>query len=364
MPPHGHSTSSHISHTTSRPMTTHRSTSSISRSTSSHRSTSSSISRSTSTHTTSSSISSHSTSTHAAPSTHSTSTHTTSKPTTTTKPYTNTTLKPNYKSASHYHTTNNYTIIQTGGDHSNQYSNIEINNSYEKTTDPDKIKKVKCPYCDSKFEYNESKIDDITELKCPNCGAKLEKEDIDVSVAPKKNILRPPTDYSDRYSSTTKNNNKKSKKEDIRFLILIAIASIAIGSMMIIAIALALSKYNSNIDSDVIVNDTDNTIINNTDTVKEQQEENSLYVSEIGRTCYLLEDGNYYDPVTDCYFWYNTDVYPNTWQYWYEGISSDYGDYGWMEYDESEGLWYIQVSEYDWIVLPNEYYTSYLWYIQ
>ena len=341
MPPHGHSTTSHMSTHISRPMTTHRSTSSISRSTSSYRSISS---RSTSTHSYSSNTSSHSTSTHSTPSTHSTSTHTTSsKPKTT-----NTTLKPNYKSASHtYHTTNNYTVIQTGGDHSNQYSNIEINNSYEKDTD--KIKKVKCPYCDSKFEYNESKIDDITEFKCPNCGAKLEKEDIDISVAPKKDILRSPT-------------KEESKSKEFSTAEKVGIAAIAI---MIVLLIFAFIVCTAGVVRDIGSSSTTepDMIVNNTDTVNDQQED-SIYVSEIGRTCYLLEDGNYYDPDTDCYFWYNTDVYPNIWQYWYEGISSDYGDYGWMEYDESEGLWYIQVSDYNWIVLPDEYDTSYLWHIQ
>ena len=46
---------------------------------------------------------------------------------------------------------------------------------------------------------------------------------------------------------------------------------------------------------------------------------------------------SYYSIPDDCYLWYNTDVIPNLWQYWYEGISSDYGDYGWMEYEEPDG---------------------------
>ena len=45
----------------------------------------------------------------------------------------------------------------------------------------------------------------------------------------------------------------------------------------------------------------------------------------------------------------------------YEGISSDYGDYGWMEHD-SEG-WWIEASEGNWIPLPSSYDSSGLWYI-
>ena len=69
---------------------------------------------------------------------------------------------------------------------------------------------------------------------------------------------------------------------------------------------------------------------------------------------------SYYDPVSDCYVWYNTDVSPNLWQYWYEGISSDFGDFGWMEY-EPDG-WYIERAEGDWIPLPDKYDASALWH--
>lgn len=70
---------------------------------------------------------------------------------------------------------------------------------------------------------------------------------------------------------------------------------------------------------------------------------------------------SYYDASTDCWLWYNTDVEPPIWQYWYEGISSDYGEYGWMEHDSSG--WYIEKSQDNWIQLPGRYDTSNLWYI-
>ena len=71
---------------------------------------------------------------------------------------------------------------------------------------------------------------------------------------------------------------------------------------------------------------------------------------------------SYYDQESDCYLWYNTDVEPNIWQYWYEGISSDFGDNGWMEY-ESDG-WYIEESRSSWIKLPDSYDKSKLWHIE
>ncbi len=89
---------------------------------------------------------------------------------------------------------------------------------------------------------------------------------------------------------------------------------------------------------------------------------NSIYVDEIGRTCYL--DGeDWYDSQTECWFYYNDSVSPYQWQYWYEAISSDYGDYGWMEYDMSEEAWYIETDNGNWVHLPADYDTSKLWHM-
>ena len=89
---------------------------------------------------------------------------------------------------------------------------------------------------------------------------------------------------------------------------------------------------------------------------------NSIYVEEIGRTCY--KDGaDWYDSDTQCWFWYNNEQSPYQWQYWYEGISSDYDDYGWMEYDMDEQAWYVEVSDGSWVHLPDTYDTSKLWHM-
>ncbi len=91
-------------------------------------------------------------------------------------------------------------------------------------------------------------------------------------------------------------------------------------------------------------------------------QKNSVYVEEIGRTCHL--DGeDWYDSQTECWFYYNDSVPPYQWQYWYEGISSDYGDYGWMEYDMGEETWYIETDKGNWERLPAGYDTSRLWHM-
>ena len=71
---------------------------------------------------------------------------------------------------------------------------------------------------------------------------------------------------------------------------------------------------------------------------------------------------SYHDPDSDLWAWYNTDVYPNLWQYWYEPISQDYGDYGWMEWED--GVWYIEADRDEWIQVPDQYDTSPLWHIE
>ena len=94
-------------------------------------------------------------------------------------------------------------------------------------------------------------------------------------------------------------------------------------------------------------------------------EQDSIYVEAIGRTCeWMPEDYSYYDPDTDCYFFYNDYVEPPIWQYWYVGISSDYPGYGNMEYDTDEGCWYIETSEGNWEVLPGTYDASGLWHME
>ena len=80
----------------------------------------------------------------------------------------------------------------------------------------------------------------------------------------------------------------------------------------------------------------------------------------------LDSDGNYYDKETDGYAWLNTDIDPPQFQYWFEGISSEYGDYGWMEYDEDEDKWYIEVSENNWQPMDSAVYEKNmkrLWHI-
>lgn len=93
--------------------------------------------------------------------------------------------------------------------------------------------------------------------------------------------------------------------------------------------------------------------------------QDSYYVKSLDRSCDWNDEYQcYYDKETDCYFWYNNTTKTHTWQYWYEGISSDFGDYGWMEWDKSEQEWYIEEYDGNWIILPDEYDRSRLWHVE
>ena len=115
-----------------------------------------------------------------------------------------------------------------------------------------------------------------------------------------------------------------------------------------------------------------NPAVSNTDIFGED-----IYLKKIDNNTYKMVSGSefydlklswnseyesYYSIPDDCYLWYNTEVIPNLWQYWYEGISSDYGDYGWMEYEEPDG-WFIETDDSTWVELPSKYDSSKLWHI-
>jgi len=89
-----------------------------------------------------------------------------------------------------------------------------------------------------------------------------------------------------------------------------------------------------------------------------------IYVPKLERDVpWSDEFGSYYDKETDCYFFLNVDMDPPIWQYWYEGISSEYGEeYGWMEWDSKELRWYVMTGKESWEPLPEDKYEKRLWH--
>lgn len=88
-----------------------------------------------------------------------------------------------------------------------------------------------------------------------------------------------------------------------------------------------------------------------------------IYVAALEReVSWSTQYDCYYDSPTDSYFFLNTNMEPPIWQYWFETVSSDYGDYGWLEWDAKEQKWYVQVSAKKWELLPADKYSNYLWH--
>ncbi|MBO4846237.1 MAG: hypothetical protein J5525_08005 [Lachnospiraceae bacterium] len=194
---------------------------------------------------------------------------------------------------------------------------------------------LKCSYCGNRMLHKWVEGDLPV---CDKCGAQLK---IDITDKEEKS-------YSGHSGNTT------TLKDELKKVPLIG--KIAIGVFLccmilpifIIFAALFLIVPNK---------DSYDTTRYETSSVK-----NSIHVDEINRTCYL--DGeDWYDSQTECWFYYNDTASPAQWQYWYEGISSDYGDYGWMEYDSNENAWYIETNDGNWVHLPSAYDTTKLWHM-
>ena len=200
---------------------------------------------------------------------------------------------------------------------------------------------LKCDYCGNRMVYKWKEGDLPV---CDKCGAPLR-----VDISDKKD-----TSYNDNVSQ--RNSSARGDMPKIPLIGKVAIGIMVCAAILPITIIIyaVFFVFKDNLSSrEVRYEDTyteDSIVVN------------SIYVEEIGRTCYL--DGeDWYDDQTECWFYYNDSVSPYQWQYWYEGISSDYGDYGWMEYDMDEEAWYIETDDGNWVHLPDGYDTSKLWHM-
>ncbi|MCQ2482634.1 MAG: hypothetical protein MJ153_04035 [Clostridia bacterium] len=215
------------------------------------------------------------------------------------------------------------------------YSNLLLKENDEYTT------QCECLYCGSsiKLKWKEGALP-----SCPNCGATLQEITQNSAV-----------DYIQKSSGV---NGGIGGSGCSGVLVKVIIGYILL-QILIVPVAMCESKskleeFSRKYESEK-VEENSNIALYGRD----------FYVEVLGRTVHWMDEyESYYDKETDCYFYYNTDVDPYVWQYWYEGISSDYGDYGWMEYELDEDKWYIEKSYNTWIELPDEYDTSSLWHFE
>ena len=195
---------------------------------------------------------------------------------------------------------------------------------------------LKCEYCENRMVYKWKEGDLPV---CDKCGAPLR-----IDITDKENVS---------YSGKATQSNSGIKEVFSRIPL---IGKVAIG-IFLVTLSLPLFVIVAALFLTATSNNSFGSARYETASAK-----NSIYVEEIGRTCYM--DGeDWYDSQTECWFYYNDSVAPYQWQYWYEGISSDYGDYGWMEYDMGEEAWYIETYNGNWVHLPADYDTSKLWHM-
>jgi len=236
-----------------------------------------------------------------------------------------------------------------------------------------------CDYCGTELEANWKEGFYPT---CKNCGAEMNKTPVYIDEI--VNISTGEASYDGSYRSSYASGENKSKSFIAGMLISLA----APFTMMIIMLIISnvLTKKERDFYSEINrVIYTESTPIQEYDPVEEydpvQETETNLeiygtdiYLDEISPDIYRICDEeedyekhltwdygaqSYYDYDSDCYLWYNTDVSPNLWQYWYDDIAGD-NYYGWMECEGED--WYIEVSDTDWELYEGD--TDGLWHIE
>ena len=90
-----------------------------------------------------------------------------------------------------------------------------------------------------------------------------------------------------------------------------------------------------------------------------------IYIAELDRDVPWMGQINcYYDAQTRCRFYLNEESDPGFWMYRFDDIAAEYGDYGWMKWDDSENCWYIQTDSEVWEPLPEKYSRIPLWHMK
>lgn len=222
-----------------------------------------------------------------------------------------------------------------------------------------------CEYCGNEAEFAWTEGVYPT---CKSCGAQMNKEmayvDDVIQVESYQNALNA--------QSTQRSGFNIVKKIIIGYFIVVfgtSILSVIIGAF---AMFNSFDDFNNEIINDSNVSDDDSYVyeeitnidIYGTDIYLDQVDDNTYKICEKTDAYekHLTWDygaDSYYDYDSDCYLWYNTDVSPNLWQYWYEDIAgSNY--YGWMECEGT--TWYIEVSDTEWKEYTGD--TDGLWHIQ
>ncbi len=216
----------------------------------------------------------------------------------------------------------------------------------------------KCEYCESTTYVNINELEIGDTLKCECCGASLDvanalSSNKDYFVCDENGAFHDEMMYSYEESDYQEIKNTAVFFRFVRKMVGVWAVTLLLSfvfAFLSIPFGMIAQEEDKSYQTEEVANSTyyDYSVLGD-----------SVYVPEIDRTCEW--DGDYYyDYLTDCYFCYNTDVVPAQMQYWYEGFSSDYGDYGWLEYYEDEDAWYVETGLNQWEKL--EEVPEYFWH--
>ncbi len=234
---------------------------------------------------------------------------------------------------------------------------FEKNGTYENVV-------YKCEYCGQDAVVNLSADDAVAKsVNCPNCGAPMSiRSELDEAV--EANVYEPAENTHEYQSEESlkafRESSEKRKKRSVGKTILVVL-------VVLLGIGRIYGHMQAKKEPEPTASVYTQQLITSADSVALVYKGDHVYATASnadGADKTLVWDAeadSYYDADSECWLWYNTDVSPEIWQYWYEGISSDYGDYGWMEHD-ADG-WWIEASYDNWIQLPEQYDASDLWYI-
>ena len=224
-----------------------------------------------------------------------------------------------------------------------------------------------CPYCeqDAVLDLSAGEVADRS-LKCPNCGGNMEiRSELDT-------VLSESSAQQEQSESTGKATAKKKSRGSFWIILAMLVMVMSVSRMIRRHREQQVLPSNNDIQQISVLQGIGNSVASNQNVTVgapvylEKQSDGSYHVvTDVVRANKILyfdqDSDSYYDEDSDCWLWLNTDMSPAVWQYWYEGISSDYGDYGWMEHDDTG--WFIEKSANNWVPLPDKYDTGDLWYI-
>ena len=218
-----------------------------------------------------------------------------------------------------------------------------------------------CEYCGTKVTRD---LDDHTPLICPQCGGPLQVQ------SALDEYTQDPA-YSRAMSGEVKEREHKNRKlrfgliigAIVLFLLIIGHATNDPEPVRVYAqpSVQQMDEYGPTDPEEVYNPDLFGTVL------YLDQTEEGYVISEDGDKSYDLilcwdeaEEG-YCDKGHDTVLWYNAQVDPPLWQYWFRDISEDFGDCGWMEY-WPDG-WFIEESPGNWIPLPEQYEDVPIWHM-